>query len=803
MLPFFAGLFLISASTLIYEVVLTRLLSVVTWYYLAFVSVSIAMFGLTAGALLVQYLPEFFAGERAPKRMAQATFAAAIAMPLSLMTMLAVPVAVVSQIEGIYSFLLFSMVISVPFFFAGIAICLSLTRSPFPIGRIYFADLSGAAAGCLGSIVLMSLFDAPSAVFAISAITFVSAAMYFLSAGDRKMARKTGRYAVYIVLFAVINANTSTGFKPIWEKGKLVDFSSILADVWNPISRVRASQIESKTPRMWGPSPITPLTKVDEIKLNIDGDAETPITRYSGNPASLDFLRYDVTSLAAQLRPGGTAAIIGLGGGRDALNCAANGFHRIVGIEMNRAIIDLDTKRFASFSGFSQIPGLEVHHDEGRNYLTRTSEHFDLIQASMVDTWAANAAGAMTLSENALYTVNGWHVFYKHLKPGGLITFSRWNIGSFNEEISRLFAVAWATQLEEGVKNPGDSIAIFRSGPVATLILSNGPFSAADLVKIKSITQSMGFETLYLSGEPTRIDHIREVAKARTTADLASLRSANYIDYSPVYDSSPYFFNSVHLFDVFRFKPNSIGTPPSVFAIYFLFQFMIAAGIMVAFTIVAPAIWWGKRQASRPPAGGILYFIAIGLGFMLVEMAMMQQLTILLGQPIYSLIVVVAGLILSSGLGSLASDALKLRSRFESRLPALAAAVIIAGYSLAVLPVIHFFIASVLAVRVLAAFLMVAPPGVLMGFCFPIGLRWLKNLGEERNLPWMWALNGAAGTLGSFIAIVLSMDTSITTCALTGAGFYLLAAAAVPGRITNNDSVGLPIGAGSTAGTAA
>jgi hypothetical protein len=627
----------------------------------------------------------------------------------------------------------------------------------------------------------MSFVDAPSAIFVISSITFISAVMFFLSAGDRKMARKAGLSAVFIGLFAVLNTNSPYGIKPTWEKGRLDVVSGVLDEVWNPISRVRAMQIQSKPPKMWGPSLLAPQTKADEILLNIDGDAETPITAYSGNPASLDYLRYDVTSLAAQLRPGGTAAIIGLGGGRDALNCVANGFQRIVGIEMNQAIINLDTRRFAWFSGFSQIPQLEIHHDEGRNYLTRTSERFDLIQASMVDTFAANAAGAMTLSENALYTVDGWHIFYEHLKPGGLITFSRWYTDSFHEETSRLFAVAWATLLEEGVKDPGDYIAIIRSREVATLILSNRPFSATDLAKIKSITQTMGFEPLYLPGEPSQIDQIREVAKARTIADLARLRSASYIDYSPVYDSSPYFFNSVHLVNVLGFLTHPKSAPMVAFAMFFVIQFMIAAGILVAFTIVAPTVWWGKRHASRPPSGGIIYFIAIGIGFMLVEMAMMQQLTILLGQPIYSLIVVVAGLILSSGLGSLTSDALKLRSRFESRLPALAVAAILTGYSLAVLPVIHSFIASVLTVRVLVALILVALPGFLMGFCFPIGLRWLKNLGEERNLPWMWALNGAAGTLGSFIAIVLSMDTSITTCALTGTGFYLLAAAVVPG----------------------
>ena len=779
-LAFFAGLFLLSASTLTYEIVLTRLLSVVTWYYLAFVSVSMAMFGLTAGALVVQLCPALFAGERAPKRMAQAVFAAALAIPLSLMTMLAIPVTLVPLMEGLYSFLLFIAVISTPFFFAGIAVCLSLTRASFPIGRIYFADLVGAAAGCFGSIYLLNLIDAPSAIFAISAMMSLSSALYFLSADNRITAKKALLWAVSIAVFAALNASTPSLIQPMWSKGALDNRFSMLLEVWSPISRIRASQIRSKPPQMEGPSLETPKTQVDEIALDIDNDAETPLTRYQGNVASFDYLRYDVTSLAAQLRPGGTAAIIGLGGGRDAWNCAVNGFHRIVGIEVNKAMVNLTTRRFASFSGFNQIPGLEIHNDEARSYLTRTAEHFDLIQASMVDTFAATSAGAMTLAENSLYTVDGWRVFYEHLKPGGLITFSRWYGDYSGGQTFRLFAVAWATLLQEGVSNPGDYLTLVRSGNVATLVLSNQPFSETDLARIKSISRTMGFEPLYLPGQPIQIDQIREITKARTTSDLAHLRSAKYIDYSPVYDSAPYFFNAVHLVDLPGFLTHG-GSGINNLAIVFVVEFMLAAAILVAFTIVAPAIWWGKRQASRPPLGGIIYFIAIGLGFMLVEMAMMQQLTILLGQPIYSLIVVVAGLIATCGLGSLASDKLKLRSRFQSRLPALAVVVMLAGYSLAVLPLIHYFIVSVLAKRVLVSFLLVAPPGFLMGFCFPVGLRWLKILGEERNLPWMWALNGAAGTLGSFIAIVLSIDTSIATCAFTGAGCYLLAASAMPG----------------------
>jgi predicted membrane-bound spermidine synthase len=165
---------------------------------------------------------------------------------------------------------------------------------------------------------------------------------------------------------------------------------------------------------------------------------------------------------------------------------------------------------------------------------------------------------------------------------------------------------------------------------------------------------------------------------------------------------------------------------------------------------------------------------------MLVEMAMMQQLSIFLGHPIYSLVVVLAGLILSTGVGSLVSDGLRLASNAASRTPALAVTLILILYSAMVIPVIHRFIADALWQRVLFSVALVAPCGFLMGFCFPVGLRWMTVLKQEENLPWMWALNGAAATLGSFVAIVISMETSIATCALIGAACYLLAAVVLP-----------------------
>src|SRR5579862_9636714 len=221
MIGFFLGLGLMCASTLMYEITLTRLLSVTCWYYLAFVSVSMAMFGMTAGALAVQLRPELFERTQVRQRMAQAAFAMAASMPIVLLVMFAIPLDISFALQTLASFLIFCAFISVPFFFAGVVVCLSLTRASAPIGRVYFADLLGAALGCFGALVLLNLIDAPSAVLAISALVFVSASAYAGFAGERQLQRRGYLWAAVLIVLAALNASTIHGIQPIWSKGKL------------------------------------------------------------------------------------------------------------------------------------------------------------------------------------------------------------------------------------------------------------------------------------------------------------------------------------------------------------------------------------------------------------------------------------------------------------------------------------------------------------------------------------------------------------------------------------------------------
>src|SRR5215469_2813163 len=781
---FFVGLAVVCAGTLMYEVVLTRILSVLCWYYLAFVSISMAMFGMTAGALFVQVRADLFQIDDIPRRLAEVTFAMAISMPLALVTLFAVPIDISKSFETVFSFLLFSAIIAVPFYFSGVAVCISLTRTPFPIGRIYFADLFGAGAGCLGAVLLLELIDAPSGIFVISCLLFLAAAAYAKYAQEHKRARRCylGAGAMFIV--AVLNALTPYGIQPIWSKGRIDPRSDIAAEVWNPISRVRVLPPQTAKPPFWGPSPITPQAPMEFMTIDIDNDAATPMMHFSGDLRPFEPFLFDVTSLGAQMQAGGSAAIIGVGGGRDVITCAVNGFRRIVGIEVNRAIVGVTSRRFASFSGFDLIPNFELHDDEGRSYLTRTHEQFDLIQASLVDTWAATSAGAMTLSENSLYTVDAWQVFYRHLRPGGLITFSRWYSGSEIAQTYRLFSLAWAMLLKEGVRDPSRNVALIYSGPVATILVSNLPFSHDDLAKLSDITGRMKFKVLFLPGELSHIPELARISATHTLGELERLKYEPDFDYSPPFDSSPYFFNALRLRNLPWAFRHLLNRPPNLRALVFLFALMMAAFILVILAILFPLFWWALQGTVRkaPPAGGIGYFVAIGIGFILVEMSMMQQLSIFLGHPIYSLVVVLAGLILATGIGSLVSDKLSLRSSAVSRMPALIVVGVLILYSAVVMRVIHGFVAVALWQRVFLSLALVAPCGFFMGFCFPVGLRWLIRMRQEENLPWMWALNGAAATLGSFAAIVISMETSITACLLTGAACYLLASAVLPSQ---------------------
>ena len=332
-LQFYLGVFLISFAALMLEIVQTRILSVVVWYHLAFFVISLAMFGLTAGAVWVYLKGERFTEKTLSYDLAYFTGLFALATAVCLATQMTLAPVITRLVTTFWIWTELALCLSIPFFFAGVAISLALTRSSFPVARVYGVDLVGAASGAVGALLLLNATDGPSAVLWVAVFAAAAAVSFSNSAiGDVPQPAPPlhiwlwHRQWIFLVLLlaAVINPHLEQGLQPIAVKGQFEFPGTHALRQWNSFSRIDVSPPFRGAPIMWGPSP-TMLKKrwiADQVHLFIDGDAGAIVYRFRGNFDEVGFLPYDVTNLAYFLPGRERAVIVGAGGGRDVLSAA-------------------------------------------------------------------------------------------------------------------------------------------------------------------------------------------------------------------------------------------------------------------------------------------------------------------------------------------------------------------------------------------------------------------------------------------------------------------------------------------------
>ena len=785
---FLAGLFLTTLATLALEILDTRLLSVLTWYHLSFFAVSVAMFGMAAGAVHVYLGGARFEGDAAPRALARFGTAFALAIAVSHVANLCIPIPAEPSLGAVVSLGLATVVLAVPFYVSGLLVSIALTRVPGPIGLVYAIDLLGASLGSLLILPLLSIGDITSTAFACAAIAALGGICFRRFAG-RGGALGDACLAGALVLLAVANSATPHGLRVIYPKGKPLPSAGIAYEFWSLHGQVIAWQPAVGAPFFWGPGLGAEGYRVERVAMVIDGSAGTTMTRWDGALDSLAWVRHDVTSLPYHIRPGGDAAVIGIGGGRDVLTALWAGSRSVVGIEINRAFIELLEGPLRDFANLATHPDVRLVHDEARSYLTRTDERYDVLQMSLIDTWAATGAGAFTLSENGLYTVEAWQVFLRTLKPGGILAVSRWYAPQRASETSRLVALATAALLESGVAEPAAHIALVAfarrtpRGPgkgVATLLVSNRPLRAKDLRTIDDVSRRFGFDVLLVPGRPAAQPLLGRIAASRSRAEVLEVVAPEPFDYTPPTDAKPYFFNLV--------RPSSLFTPPAALAsggvvagnmvaTLALAALLGIVALLVVGVILGPLVRAGLPRLDRVGfAAAVLWFALIGAGFMLIQIGFMQRFSIYLGHPTYAIAVILFSMILATGLGSLLSDRLPVEAAptWPRRLAlATAAAVVLA--TLAIPPVLEATIQGGLAVRCLVVIGLVAPISVLLGTFFPMGMRLVQRLSGDAT-PWMWGVNGACGVLASVAAVAISMWLGIPTSFWIAAGAYALLA---------------------------
>lgn len=776
--PFYAGLFTLALATLVLEVVDTRVLSVLTWYHLAFLAISFAMLGLTAGGLYTYLSPARFATGRVGGELARFALLFAWAIPFSHLSLIVIRIP--TQLGGdpmqVWTLVAAVGVAALPFFFAGVVVALGLTRVALPLGRIYAADLAGASLGCAAAILLLDGIDPTSGVFLLGGLAALASAAFARAAGAG-MARRALWSALLLAACGLANAALYPRLLSIdYMKDQPVP-RPLLVDRWNSHSRVTGRPPVSGPASLWGAGSRAVAPIVRQVPLRIDGGAFTVATAFDGRRQSLAWLAGDLTSLAYEIRGTGDAAVIGVGGGRDLLTGIAFGSRRIVGIELNAIFLDLLRGELAELTGLADRPEVTLVHAEGRSYLARDPASYDLIQMALVDTWASTAAGAMTLSENGLYTVEAWRTVLSRLRPGGVFSVARWYAAGRPGETARLLSLGVSTLLAEGCAQPRDHLVLAAAGNLSNLLVGRDPFTADDLARLHATAERQGFDFLALPGAPAGEPTLDRILAARSPAELAAATAHADFDLTPPTDERPFFFNMLRPAAWLR-GGAATGEAGGVIAgnlraTQTLVAILAAMILLTLATIVGPLVARGRGHGlgAGPFAAAAVYFSLLGLGFMLIEIALIQRFSVLLGHPIYSMVVTLLSLILSTGAGSFLSDAVPLSRRRLASIPLVIAAIGLAT-AWGLPPLLARSFGLRLPLRALLVVATTAPLGLVLGLCFPIGMRLLRHRSADA-MPWMWGINGALSVVGSVVAVLLSMSAGITWCLATGSLCYL------------------------------
>ena len=765
---FVAGVAITSFAALLIELALTRLFSVVLFYHFAFLAISIALLGLGAGGVFAYVGKLWLARFETRPLLCWLSLLNAATVPLVLEVILHVSVSVGLSWVNFLRLTAMYLAATLPFFLTGVLLALVFARQSAHISRLYGADLVGGSLACLATVPLLNWLGGPNTILFSALMSAVGAGIWASTAFARKVALGLG------VVLALVVAGNHSGklFDVVYAKGILRDPSWVEFSRWNAISRIEVDRLG------------------DAKAVVIDADASTYIMNADPDDWDDSDWQRDLMSappaLANVLRPHGSYAIIGPGGGVDVLRAVANGSPSVTGIEINPIIANsVMRERYADYSyHLYERPEVHIHIADGRSFLRSQKRSFDVIEMTLVDTWASTAAGAFALSENSLYTVEAFREYFDHLTPDGLLAITRWEFRQPREAL-RVVSVAMAALRQLGVTDPAGDFVVIAGGqldadgiPVAVLAKKT-PFTAEEKQAVQEhLRRYPALNALYLPSEP----RANPFASLIRSMDPAAFARSYPFNIAPVRDNAPFFFFTLKLSRVFH--PNlekGIDWKVNSGIVVLAMVLEISLVAVLAFLIL-PLAFRGTRPCQR--ATPLFYFVSIGLGYMLVEITFIQRFVLFLGHPTYALTVVVFLMLLSSGLGSLASRRWRIGAYPARRLLVLIAALLVI-YALLLTRILNQLVGAPLLAKLAISAALLVPLGFVMGIPFPSGLRTLARGGASRTkssreegespLEWAWAMNAASSVLGSVLAIFIAIQFGLNATLACGSAAYLSA----------------------------
>ena len=745
------GVFFIALTTLIWEILLTRIFSATMYYHFVFISISLAMLGFGCSGLSVFLFPGFFSKEKCADHLTLFSALFSVSMVLAIVIYLQVDSALNPSFSTFLVLIRILFFIFLPYLFSGFTITLALKHYSKNVAVLYCYDLVGAGLGCIFAILLLFVYDGISLV--ILAASFAAFSSLIFSRNSSRGVLKKASAALFslALIFFVCNAYVYRFLKIQYVLGK--PQTEIIFEKWNPINRVT----------------VTPDKEVGGQKtllIDYDSSACSTMIAFDGDRKKAGFLNSHIKSFYYQIvNPDADVLIIGIGGGQDVLNSYVNGIKRVTAVEINPVIAKLNTDVLREFNGnlFSRA-GITLHIDEGRSFIRHTGEKYDCIHLGNVDSGSASAAGAYTFSENTLYTVEAFKDYHAHLKDQGVVWVTRWRAmqkNYFLEDFRVLSSMVRCLE-ELGMQHPERHVVVigekYRPGVwlQVLLLMKKSPFLPQEIQSIDAVRARMDLE--WLHHPEKRLNNVLD--DYLFSADRETFLRDYPLRVDPTTDNNPFFFNFLKPTHYF-WKLPSIQThftyPVFMFKSLFLITFL-----MIIISIFLPLLWFRKKVSPHVPAPlrgyYLFYFSCLGLGFMLVEIPLIQKFILLLGQPLYSISVILAALLISSGVGSMLSGRISEKagpSALRSVICIICTLLIITIYGLPVL--FDACLGMSTAIRILIAIIVVLPLGILMGMTLPLGIRLLEQE-IPSMIPWVWSLNGACSVMGSIAAWGLSLN---------------------------------------------
>jgi hypothetical protein len=783
---------LLSVGVLVLQIALNRVFSFTTWHHLAYISVSLALLGFGASGSVLAAFP-WLRGESTGRTLGVYSALCAVCSLFTVFVIGAYPLELgfVLMDAGEMAKLVISFVaVSAPFFTAGLAIAVALSEAGPRVDRLYAWDLVGAGLGCLLSVPLMDAAGAPGAMVAVSVL--------FAAAGAVACWREVPALR-WMNLGVAAAALALVGPLPGWlpfhpSRDKLMapfaDAGQSYESRWSALFRTdligdAGGEMTEGGYRARGTSPDFEGPAAPFRLIFHDGGAAAIMYRFEEQDLpALEMFRHHVLSSPYRLVERPDVLVIGVGGGADVLNAVLHEAHSVTGVELDPFTAELVSERYRDYTGgLFDRPEVTLHVSEGRHFLRRTDQRFDLIQMSGVDTLAALASGAYILAENYLYTVEAFGDFLDRLRPDGLLSVAasdyHWSRG-YPRHSLRFCSLAREALRRRGVAEPHRHIAVlseFGGAALFEVLVSPDPFTKTEIQRLEQFAIDEGFETWYLPGLPDRqLPAFRSLLEG--SHGHGGFISQTFLDLSPTTDDRPFFFNFYKWRHLHEHRDEIDPGHLLATGQLVLVLILVVAVVFSVLAILFPLLGAGGDARGMPSRWSFLaYFAALGAGFIFAEISFVQRFLLFLGYPTYSLTVILFSFLVSAGAGAWWSG--RLPDDPGRVLPRLVGALtlLVLAYLLVTPWIFRALLPAPLVVRAGITFLLCAPLGGVLGTFFPYGLRLTSRLSRDFT-AWAWAVNGCLTVMGSVATIMIATTWGFTTVLLLVLAIYWLGALA-------------------------